>query len=332
MRALVYRDSALTLERNHPMPAAVDGEALIRVVMIGVCNTDLEIVRGYMGFQGILGHEFVGVVETIYGDAVRESAGHLIGKRVVGEINAACYQADCYYCQRGITSQCPRRTTLGIVNRDGAFADYLMLPVENLHLVPDNVSDEEAVFVEPLAANFEMLEQVHLKPTDRVLVLGDGKMGQLAAQVLALTGCDLTMIGKHREKLALVERLGIPTRSLNDIDSFSSKRGSRVDVVVEGTGSAIGLELAMRLVRPRGTIILKSTVADKATLNLSPIVVDEIRIQGSRCGPFPPALRALSRGSIDVKSLISATYSLNDGLQAFEKAAENGVLKVLLKV
>lgn len=332
MRALVYNGTELSLVQNYLQPTPVEGEALIRVLLVGICNTDLEITRGYMGFNGVLGHEFVGVVEEIYGKQGPEKQHNLLGRRVVGEINAACHRDDCAYCSRGMPTHCPNRTTLGIAKRDGAFADYVMLPVENLHLVPDNVSDEEAVFVEPLAANFEMLEQVHLKPTDRVLVLGDGKMGQLAAQVLALTGCDLTMIGKHREKLALVERLGIPTRSLNDIDSFSAKRGSRVDVVVEGTGSAIGLELAMRLVRPRGTIILKSTVADKATLNLSPIVVDEIRIQGSRCGPFSPALRALSRGSIDVKSLISATYSLNDGLQAFEKAAENGVLKVLLKV
>ena len=332
MRALVYNGTELSLVQNYLQPTPVEGEALIRVLLVGICNTDLEITRGYMAFNGVLGHEFVGVVEEIYGKQGREKQHNLLGRRVVGEINAACHRADCTYCSRGLFTHCPNRTTLGIDKRDGAFADYVMLPIENLHLVPDNVSDEEAVFVEPLAANFEMLEQVHLKPTDRVLVLGDGKMGQLAAQVLALTGCDLTMIGKHREKLALVERLGIPTRSLNDIDSFSSKRGSRVDVVVEGTGSAIGLELALRLVRPRGTIILKSTVADKATLNLSPIVVDEIRIQGSRCGPFPPALRALSRGSIDVKSLISATYSLNDGVQAFDKAAENGVLKVLLKV
>lgn len=332
MRALVYNGTELSLVQNYLQPTPVEGEALIRVLLVGICNTDLEITRGYMAFKGVLGHEFVGVVEEIYGKQGPEKQHNLLGRRVVGEINAACHRADCAYCSRGMPTHCPNRTTLGIDKRDGAFADYVMLPIENLHLVPDNVSDEEAVFVEPLAANFEMLEQVHLKPTDRVLVLGDGKMGQLAAQVLALTGCDLTMIGKHREKLALVERLGIPTRSLNDIDSFSGKRGSRVDVVVEGTGSAIGLELALRLVRPRGTIILKSTVADKATLNLSPIVVDEIRIQGSRCGPFPPALRALSRGSIDVKSLISVTYSLNNGVQAFEKAAENGVLKVLLKV
>lgn len=331
MRALVYNGTELTLVQNYLQPIPVEGEVLIRVLLVGICNTDLEIIQGYQGFKGVLGHEFVGVVEEVYGVQAQERYPHLLGKRVVGEINAACHRADCPYCSRNMPTHCPKRTTLGILKRDGAFADYVMLPVENLHLVPDNVSDEEAVFVEPLAANFEMLEQVHLKPTDRVLVLGDGKIGQLAAQVLAMSGCDLTMIGKHREKLALVEQRGIPTRSLNDIENLS-KGGARADVVVEGTGSAIGLELALRLVRPRGTIILKSTVADKSTLNLAPIVVDEIRIQGSRCGPFPPALRALSRGIVDVKPLISATYSLNEGLQAFEKAKENGVLKVLVRI
>lgn len=332
MRALVYNGTELSLVQNYLQPPPVAGEALIRVLLVGICNTDLEIMRGYMNFKGVPGHEFVGIVEEIYGEQGKVRQHSLLGRRVVGEINAACHRADCAFCSRGMPTHCPRRSTLGIANRDGAFADYVMLPLENLHLVPEQVSDEEAVFVEPLAANFEMFEQVHLKPTDRVLVLGDGKMGQLAAQVLALSGCDLTMIGKHREKLAVVERLGIPTRSLNDIDNLSAKGNARADVVVEGTGSAIGLELALRLVRPRGTIILKSTVADKSTLNLAPIVVDEIRIQGSRCGPFPPALRALSRGMIDVKSLISATYSLNDGLQAFAKAAEHGVLKVLVRV
>lgn len=332
MRALVYNGTELTLEQNYLQPTPVDGEALIRVLLVGICNTDLEIIQGYQGFKGVLGHEFVGVVEEVYGKQAQERSSHLLGKRVVGEINAACHRADCAFCSCNMPTHCPKRTTLGIVKRDGAFADYVVLPVENLHLVPDNVSDEEAVFVEPLAANFEMLEQVHLKPTDRVLVLGDGKMGQLAAQVLAMSGCDLTMIGKHREKLALVEQRGIPTRSFNDIEHLSSKGGSRADVVVEGTGSAIGLELALRLVRPRGTIILKSTVADKSTLNLAPIVVDEIRVQGSRCGPFPPALRALSRGTVDVKPLISATYGLSEGLQAFEKAKENGVLKVLVRI
>ncbi len=332
MRALVYRHSSLRLERDYPTPTPVEGEALIRVLLTGICNTDLEIVRGYMGFQGILGHEFVGVVEEIYGDVAQERYGYLKGKRVVGEINAACHRADCPYCQLNMPTHCPNRTTLGIVNRNGAFAEYLTLPLENLHLVPDTVSDEEAVFVEPLAANFEMLEQVHIKPTDRVIVLGDGKMGQLAVQVLALSGCEVTMVGKHEEKLALAERRGIQTRLLQDVVVQSIAPASRVDLVVECTGSAQGLELAMRLVRPRGCIILKSTVADQTTLHLAPIVIDEICVQGSRCGPFAPAIRALSQHSVDVRLLISASYSLDEGLTAFKHAEQKGVLKVLVRV
>ncbi len=332
MRALVYNGTKLVLDQNYLLSSPVEGEALIRVVRVGICNTDLEIIRGYMDFKGVLGHEFVGVVEDIYGEQVREHYSQLLKKRVVGDINAACHRADCYYCQRGMPTHCPNRTTLGIVTRDGAFADYLMLPVENLHVVPDNVSDEEAVFVEPLAANFEMLEQVHIKPTESVLVLGDGKMGQLAAQVLALSGCDITMVGKHAEKLALVERYGVVTYPLKDIELVVVDSGRRVDHVVECTGSAQGIELALKLVRPRGTLHLKSTVADKTTLNLAPIVVDEIRVQGSRCGPFAPALRALSQKRVDVRPLISATYTLDEALAAFEYAEQKDVLKVLVRV
>jgi threonine dehydrogenase-like Zn-dependent dehydrogenase len=328
MRALVYRGTELILEQAYPPPTPVEGEALIRVSLMGICNTDLEIVRGYMSFKGVLGHEFVGSVEKIYGD----SAQHLLGKRVVGEINAACQRADCWYCMHAMPTQCPRRTTLGILNRDGAFADYVLLPVENLHIVPENVSDEEAVFVEPLAANFEMLEQVHLKPTDCVVVLGDGKMGQLAAQVLALTGCEITMVGKHEEKLALAEKRGIATQLLDQLVRATENAGRRADVVIECSGSEQGLALAMRLVRPRGTLILKSTVAASSTLHLAPIVIDEIRVQGSRCGPFPPALRVLSQKMVDVQPLISARYTLDDGIEAFRYADQKGVLKVLMKV
>ena len=189
MRALVYNNNILMLEKNYPLSDLRSGEALIRVVMAGICNTDLEITRGYLAFQGVLGHEFVGIVEAVHEGSGASPPTYLIGKRVVGEINAACLRSDCAYCQRNMFTHCPDRTTLGIVNRDGAFADYLTLPVANLHLVPDTISDEEAVFVEPLAANFEILEQVHIKPTERIVVLGDGKMGQLAVQVLALSGC-----------------------------------------------------------------------------------------------------------------------------------------------
>ena len=332
MRALVCRGTELALEHDYPHPTPVAGEALIRVVQVGICNTDLEITRGYMGFQGVLGHEFVGVVEEIYGDTVLRQYRHLIGQRVVGEINAACHRADCFYCQRDMPTHCTNRTTLGIVNRDGAFADYVMLPVENLHIVPESVSDEEAVFVEPLAANFEIFEQIHLMPTQRIAIVGDGKMGQLAARVLRLSNCEVLMIGKHEEKLALVENLGITTHYLKEIEHFVSDNGRCVDLIVECSGSAQGLEIAIRLVRPRGTIVLKSTVADKSTLHLAPIVIDEIRVQGSRCGPFPPALRALSQRLVDVSSLISARYTLDEGLTAFDRAAQKGVLKVMVKV
>ncbi len=333
MHALVYANNSLSFEPQYPDPALMEGEALIRVLLAGICNTDLEIVRGYMAFQGVLGHEFVGVVEAVHEGSGATPPTSLIGKRVVGEINAACHRADCWYCQRGMPTHCPNRTTLGIVNRDGAFAHYLMLPIENLHIVPDNVSDEEAVFVEPLAANFEILEQVHIHPTGRVIILGDGKMGQLAAQVLALSGSEVTIVGKHEEKLSLAAQRGISTRLLRDIvgAQFIAPT-SRVDLVVECTGSPQGLELAMRLVRARGTIILKSTVSDKSTLHLAPIVINEICLQGSRCGPFAPALRALSQHRVDVLPLISACYSLDDGLEAFERAGQPGVLKVLVKV
>lgn len=330
MHALVYHNQTLMLEKDYQKPVLKPGEALIRVSLAGICNTDLEIVRGYMGFQGVLGHEFVGIVEELH-ESVPLRA-ELIGKRVVGEINAVCYRADCWYCMRDMPTHCPNRTTLGIVNRDGAFAEYLTLPVENLHSVPDNVSDEEAVFTEPLAANFEMLEQIHVRPTDRAVVLGDGKMGQLAAQVLALSGCAVTMVGKHETKLALVEQRGIATLLLEDAQLFTLPGGERVDLVVECSGAAQGLELALRLVRPRGTVFLKSTVNDPSTLHLAPIVIDEIRVQGSRCGPFAPALRALSQHTIDVRRLISAVYPLDEGLAAFKHAGERGILKVLVNM
>lgn len=332
MRALVYRNHTLMLEQNYEVPDPPAGEALIRVSQVGICNTDIEITRDYMDFAGVLGHEFVGVVESIAPQPGASLPHALVGRRVVGEINAACRRSACFFCQNGMPTHCPQRTTLGIVGRDGAFADYLTLPVENLHLVPDVVSDEEAVFVEPLAANFEILEQVHLKPTDRVIVLGDGKMGQLAARVLALSGCEVTLVGKHPEKLLLVEHLGITACLLDDVDEIIQHGRRRVDVVVECSGSAQGLELALRLVRARGTLVLKSTVAAQSQLHLAPIVIDEIRVQGSRCGPFAPALRALAQGRIDIRPLISGRYSLDNALIAFDYAMQPGVLKVLVHV
>ncbi|MCX8066661.1 MAG: alcohol dehydrogenase catalytic domain-containing protein [Anaerolineae bacterium] len=317
MLALVFDGERLLLQGDYPRPVPPVGEALVRVRLAGICNTDLEIVRGYMGFRGVLGHEFVGVVE----EAEDRS---LAGRRVVGEINAYC--GECPTCRAGRPTHCPNRTTLGIWGRDGAFAEYLTLPVRNLHVVPDEVPDEAAVFTEPLAAALEVLEGVHLRPTDRVVVLGGGKLGLLVAQALALTGCDLLVVGHHREKLAILARRGIPTMLESETEGLSA------DVVVECTGRPEGFAAARRILRPRGTLVLKSTYHGRVEADLTGLVVDEITLVGSRCGPFPPALRLLQRGLVDVQSLVSEIYPLSRGLEAFARAAQPGVLKVLLRV
>lgn len=327
MRALVLSDQ-LTFDPDYPAPAPAPGEAIIRVTRAGVCNTDLELLKGYMGFRGVLGHEFVGVVESITPASADAPPAIRPGDRVVGEINAV-----------GLTSPSrdwherahdPARTTLGIDRRDGVFADYTRLPIANLHRVPDTVSDDEAVFVEPLAAACQILEQVHLKPTDRVAVLGDGKLGLLCAQVLATTACDLTAIGKHAAKLDILRRRGI---SAVEIPGVSKTLGiSGFDVVVECTGSPTGFDVARQLLRPRGTLVLKSTYEGLPQANLTMIVVDEITVVGSRCGPFAPALRLLAQKRVDVASLIHARYSLREGARALEHAGQPGVLKVLLDI
>lgn len=321
MHALLLANGTLQFTAEHPQPVPGEGEALIRVLRAGICNTDLELVQGYQSFSGVPGHEFVGVVE-------RCEIPQWVGQRVAGEINIRC--GACRSCRAGMPTHCRARRVLGIHAKDGAFASYLTLPVENLHLVPESLSDREAVFVEPLAACFEMLEQVHIRPTAQILVLGDGKMGLLAGQVLRLTGAGVTIQGKHLEKLALAERLGLQTRLGTSDQSRSAER--IFDLVVECTGSAAGLELARQLVRPRGTIILKSTVASQSTLNLAPFVVDEITIVGSRCGPFAPALEALKNKRVAVEPLISASYPLQKGVEAFAHAARPGTLKVQLEV
>jgi len=284
--------------------------------MAGICNTDIEIMRGYMGFEGVLGHEFVGVVEQA------ADAPALIGQRVVGEINAYCGQ--CATCLRGDPTQCPHRDTLGIDRRNGTMADYFTLPSKLLYPVPDTVPDEWAVFTEPLAAACQITEQVHIHPTDRVIVLGDGKLGLLIAQVLQLTGCDLLAIGRHTNKLAILAQRGIRTQ----LAAETIEPGA--DIVIEATGSAEGFATARSLVRPRGTLVLKSTFHGQVSLDLSRVVVDEVTLLGSRCGPFPVALRLLEQRLVDVESLIDATFPLEDGLAAFERAVAPGVLKVLL--
>ena len=315
MRAL-YFDGTLHYRADAPDPTPPPGEALIRTRLAGICNTDLEIVRGYMSFTGVPGHEFVGVVERA------DDAPELVGKRVVGEINAYCGQ--CPTCRRGDPTHCPHRTTLGIYGRDGTMADYFTLPINLLYPLPDTIPDEWAVFTEPLAAACEITDRFHVRPTDRVVVLGDGKLGLLIAQVLQLSGCDLLVVGRHPEKLALLERRGIRTQTAEE----AVEPGA--DLVVEATGSPEGFATARALVRPRGNLVLKSTFHGDVTLNLSQVVVDEVTLIGSRCGPFRPALRLLEQRLIDVEPLIHHTFPLSDGLAAFQQAAAPGVLKVLL--
>ena len=317
MRAL-YLDKTLMLREDYAVPTPPPGEALVRVRLAGVCNTDLELVRGYMSFRGVPGHEFVG--EVVRADGAPE----WVGKRVVGEINAACGQ--CETCRAGRSTHCPHRTTLGIAGRDGALAEYLRLPVVNLHLAPGSVPDEAAVFTEPLAAACEITEGVHVHPADRVVVLGDGKLGLLCAQVLQLTGCDLLVVGRHEESLGILQRRGIKTALAQAFLPLQ-----RFDVVVEVTGTPQGFATAGQLVRPRGIIVLKSTYHGLVEANPSTLVVNEVTLAGSRCGPFEPALRLMEQQLVDVTSLIQARYPLSDGLAAIERAGQRGTLKVLIE-
>jgi threonine dehydrogenase-like Zn-dependent dehydrogenase len=303
MRALWLENRQLRLRDDVETPS---GEALVRVLLAGICNTDIELTRGYYPFTGIPGHEFVGEWE---------------GKRVVGEINAVCHA--CEACLNGRPTHCERRTVLGIKGRNGSFAEVLTLPIENLHEVPDDVATEEAVFAEPVAAALEIQQQVKIGAEDRVLVVGDGKIGQLVAQTLALTGCRLAVIGRHRNKLDLLKRRGIET--------FESLPANKFDIAVECSGSPAGFVTARSALRPRGTLVMKSTYAGDLTFNASSLVVDEITMIGSRCGPFAPALRLLADRSIDVRPLISATYPLADAITAFEHAQRPGTLKVLVR-
>jgi threonine dehydrogenase-like Zn-dependent dehydrogenase len=314
MRALVF-DGQLTYRSDRPSPAPVDGEVMVRVVRAGICETDLQLMNGYMGFKGILGHEFVGIAES----------GPLAGRRVVGEINCACQHCD--LCRAGLQTHCSDRTVLGILNHDGAFADVISVPQRNLHAVPDSLPTDIAVFTEPVAAAFQIPAQVPVRSTDRVVVLGDGRLGNLCAQVLAARSDHVLVVGKHGEKLSLLEAKGIATALVTDALDLRM-----ADIVVDCTGSASGLPAALRLVRPRGTIVLKTTVAGEQTLAWAPFVIDEVTLVGSRCGPFDQALSALDAGTVDVRPLISERFDLSRGVEAFERAAAPGVLKVLLDV
>jgi threonine dehydrogenase-like Zn-dependent dehydrogenase len=320
MKALRFENNSLRLsEVDAP---AREGEALVRVLLAGVCNTDLEIVRGYAGFEGTLGHEFVGVVESAPGDSSLE------GKRVVGEINAGC--GLCELCRAGDPRHCPRRTVLGIVGRDGAFAEFLQLPAANLLPVPDEIADERAVFTEPLAAACGITERVGVEEGTKVAVVGDGKLGLLCAQALkALTGARVTLFGKHRPKLDIAARRGVETLTVGGLPD-SLKRS--FDVAVEASGSQAGFGTALSLLRPRGTLVLKSTFHGATEFNAAPVVVDEISVVGSRCGRFAPALELLRRDAVEVASMIHAEFPLAEGPRALEHAASAGVLKVLLRV
>jgi threonine dehydrogenase-like Zn-dependent dehydrogenase len=317
VRALWLEERALSLRDDLEPPATPPGEALVRVALAGICNTDLELVRGYYPYTGVPGHEFVGRVERAQG------APEWVGRRVVGEINAVC--GACASCLSGRRSHCERRSVLGIVGRDGAFATHLALPIANLHAVPDSLADEAAVFAEPTAAALEVREQVGIGPGDRVVVIGPGKLGQLVAQTLALTGCELLVVGRSPRPLERLAARGIAAGTVERLEPRAA------DVAVECTGQPEGFELARLAVRPRGTIVLKSTYAGPSSLDLSRIVVDEITVVGSRCGPMAPALELLASGRVDPRPLIDARLPLAEGLAAFEAAARPGVLKVLIE-
>jgi threonine dehydrogenase-like Zn-dependent dehydrogenase len=317
MRALWLEDQALRLRDDLPIPVPPSGEALVRVLLAGVCNTDLEMVKGYYPFTGVPGHEFVGRVEQ------SPERPALVGRRVVGEINASC--GACVACGAGRPTHCEMRTVLGIAKRNGTFAEYLTLPAANLHTVPDSLPDEVAVFAEPTAAALEVQQQVRIGRGDRVVVIGPGKLGNLVAQSLVSAGCDLVAVGRSRRSLDILAARGIQTAFPADIPDRSA------DVVVECTGNPQGLVLARKAVRPRGTIVLKSTYRGETTLSLSSIVVDEVTLVGSRCGPFDLALAALGGGAVDVRPLVETRYPLEQGLAAFEHAGRPGVLKVLVE-
>ncbi len=314
MKAAHWNGQRLALDSAYPTPQADAHTALVRVSLAGICSTDLQIFQGYMGFTGVPGHEFVG--------EVREGPTEWVGQRVVGEINFACGQ--CPTCAKGLGRHCPTRRVMGILQADGTFAEYVAVPVANLHPVPEQVSDEAAVFTEPLAAAFEILEQVHLQPSDDVVVFGDGKLGLLCAQVCHLAGARVHLAGRHAHKLDVLRPHGIHTVLLPDHPP------GQADVVVEATGSAEGLQRAMETVRPRGTLVLKSTVAAEHHLSLAPLVINEVTVLGSRCGPFVPALQALARDRIAIAPLIDQVYALAAASDAVAHAARRGALKVLL--
>ena len=319
MKAVIF-DETLKYVEDYEKPTPKQGEALIKVTYGGVCNTDKEITKGYMGYKGILGHEFTGVVEEI-----NDEDQTLLGKRVVGEINLGC--KNCEWCAKDLERHCPNRSTLGILAKDGCFAEYVTLPLSNLIEIPKNVPDEQAVFVEPLAAGLEILEQMHIQLCQKVMVLGDGKLGLLTALALNACGLDVLIVGKHQNKLDIAKNQGVKTQLLSEFE-----QAPKFDVVVEATGSITGFETSVNCVKPRGTLVLKSTIAASKELNLATIVINEITILGSRCGRFEPAMRLIASGKIDFSQMISKIYPIEQAINAFDANNAKDTIKILLKI
>jgi threonine dehydrogenase-like Zn-dependent dehydrogenase len=321
-------------EVRRPLPKLRPGWALIRVCLAGICNTDVEILRGYHQFRGVPGHEFVGEVVEVAGVSIKLRK-HWLGKRIAGEINVSCpaydYEPVCEFCRRGLKTHCARRTVLGIVAHDGAFAEYLALPLENLHPIPASVSDEKAVFIEPLAAACEILDQIPIRKFSNAAVLGDGKLAQLIARVLKAAGCDVRLYGKHETKLKLARQTGIATKKVSGNASDLKQVKESYRLVVEATGSPTGLTLAQQMTKPRGTLLLKSTFHGAAPVETWPIVVKELTVVGSRCGPFAEAIALLRSGKVDPTPLITHTFPLQDASKAILYAQRSEVMKVLLK-
>lgn len=315
MNCLYLKDGLISYRTNYSSTPPKDGLIPVDVILAGICETDLQLQKGYMGFEGIPGHEFVGIA----------AEGKHAGRRVVGEINCVC--ETCSHCSNGRPRHCLNRTVVGILNHDGAFAERVWLPEQNLHVVPDNVTNEEAVFTEPLAAACRIPEQVHVSKDDQIVVFGDGRLGHLCAAVLATLCNNVTVVGKHPWKLDQFSHLPVTTCKLKDF-----MPGGLADLVVDCTGSEQGLAMALQCVRACGTVVLKTTVAADHQVALSPVVINEVTIVGSRCGPFEPALSMLQRREINVSPLISARYSLSDGQQAFQRAQQPDTLKVLLEI
>ncbi len=318
MKALWLQEGELTLRKDVRTPVPAEDEALIRIRLAGICGTDLMLARGYYSFMGVAGHEFVG--EVVEASARPE----LAGRRVVGEINCVC--GSCIYCREGSVSHCRERTVAGVKSRQGCFAEYMTLPVANLHQVPDGVSDEEAVFVEPLAAALRIQEQLRIRPSNRILIVGSGRLGQLVARTLTLTGCEVEAVSRYPQQAELLSAVGVHPVSQSEVKT------GWADVVVEASGTPSGLTLAQSAVRPGGSIVLKSTCPDEWRVNMSSLVVDEVRLIGSRCGPFPPALRLLAAKRVDPRPLIQERHSLEAGKKAFSRALRPGALKVLFEM